>query len=89
MGGTEAEVHAYRVEMVLTEDRTLTLDNLPFEAGDAVEVIILPRPAVSAGQEKYPLRGQPIRHDRPTDPVAEKEWDAARWSATNLPATAS
>jgi hypothetical protein len=78
MEGTEAEVHAYRVETVLTQDRTLTLDNLPFEAGDAVEVIILPRPAVPSRQEKYPLRGQPIRYDRPTDPVAEEEWDAAR-----------
>jgi hypothetical protein len=24
------------------------------------------------------LRGVPIEHDRPTDPVAEEDWDALR-----------
>ncbi|MFN6461721.1 MAG: hypothetical protein RMZ41_007705 [Nostoc sp. DedVER02] len=32
---------AHKIEIVLTEDGTLTLQGLPFYAGDAVEVIIL------------------------------------------------
>lgn len=66
----------YRIEKVLTEDRTLTLDDLPFQAGDAVEVIIIERPKARSGPDRYPLRGRPLRYDRPTDPVAEDEWEA-------------
>ncbi|QKQ76468.1 hypothetical protein [Nostoc sp. TCL240-02] len=34
-------MNAHKIELVLTEDETLTLHGLPFHAGDAVEVIIL------------------------------------------------
>jgi hypothetical protein len=34
-------MNAHKIEVVLTEDGTLTLHGLPFQAGDAVEVIIL------------------------------------------------
>ena len=50
------------------------LDLLPFRAGQAVEVIILPvtRPAPAG----HPLQGSVLRYDRPTDPVAEADWGA-------------
>ena len=65
---------AHRIEAVLTEDGKLSLDHLPFRAGQAVEVILLPvsRPAPAAP----PLRGAVLRYDRPTDPVGESDWDA-------------
>ena len=28
------------------------------------------------GRERYPLRGSVARYDRPTDPVAEEDWEA-------------
>ena len=28
------------------------------------------------GQDRYPLRGEPYRYDRPYDPVAEDDWEA-------------
>ena len=31
---------------------------------------------VPLGDDRYPLRGQPYRYDRPYDPVAEDEWEA-------------
>lgn len=34
---------AHRIETTVTQDGTLTLDHLPFPAGAAVEVIVLPR----------------------------------------------
>ncbi|WP_442936790.1 hypothetical protein [Nostoc sp.] len=34
-------MNAHKIEVILTEDGTLTLRGLPFHAGDAVEVIIL------------------------------------------------
>jgi hypothetical protein len=36
-------MNAYKVEAILSEDGTLTLKDLPFHVGDAVEVIILER----------------------------------------------
>ena len=67
---------AHRIEAVLTEDGKLLLDHLPFRAGQTVEVIVLPtNPSVPPGQT---LRGAVLRYDRPTDPVAEADWDAVR-----------
>jgi hypothetical protein len=68
---------AHRTEAVLSEDGKLSLDNLPFRAGQAVEVIVLaatPRPAPVA----HPLRGMVVRYDQPTAPVAEGDWGALR-----------
>jgi len=64
---------AYRIEKVLAEDGKLSLDRLPFRAGQMVEVILFPVP--SPAPLDHPLRGTVIRYDRPTDPVAEADWD--------------
>lgn len=69
---------AHRGETTLAKDGTLTLTNLPFHAGDAVEVIILPRTQKPSERERYPLHGQPIQYVNPTDPVAEEDWAAVR-----------
>lgn len=66
----------HRVETTLAADGTLTLTNLPFHAGDAVEIIILPRPQKRLEQGHYPLHGKPIQYINPTDPVAEEDWAA-------------
>jgi hypothetical protein len=67
---------AHRIETTVATDGTLTLTNLPFRAGDTVEVLILPRPQKLRGPERYPLHGKPIQYVNPTDPVAEEEWAA-------------
>ncbi len=66
----------HHIETTLREDGTLTLNNLPFRAGDAVEVIILPRPQKSDAGDRYPLHGKPIQYIDPTDPIAEEDWAA-------------
>ncbi len=38
----KASLQAHRIETTLTQNGTLTLDHLPFQAGEAVEVIVLP-----------------------------------------------
>ena len=68
----------HRIETTLNQDGTLTLTDLPFQAGDAVEVIILPRQQNLAENKKYPLHGTTIRYINPTDPVAEEDWAALR-----------
>ena len=66
----------HRVETTVTSDGTLTLTDLPFHAGDAVEVLIVPRIAKPIGQERYPLHGKAIQYVNPTDSVAEEDWAA-------------
>jgi hypothetical protein len=68
---------AHRIEAVLGEDGKLSLDNLPFRAGQAVEVIVLPA-ARTPTPPHHPLRGTVLRYDRPTEPVGEADWDALR-----------
>jgi hypothetical protein len=67
---------AHRVETTLQQDGTLTLEHLPFRAGQAVEVIVLPQALGSLSGNQYPLRGKVVRYDQPTDPVAEGDWEA-------------
>ena len=72
-------MNAHKIEVVLTEDGTLTLQGLPFHAGDAVEVIILEtkapqhqaQPLSQSATNSYPMRNaQPYRYDDPTESVA-------------------
>ena len=65
---------AHRIEAVLSEDGKLVLDHLPFRAGQAVEVIVLP--ATRPTPPGQALRGTVLRYDQPTAPVAEADWGA-------------
>ena len=63
---------AHRVETVLSEDGKLSLEQLPFRAGQVVEVIVLP--VVQPLAANQAMHGTVIRYDRPTEPVAEADW---------------
>ena len=68
---------AHRMEVVLSEDGKLALDNLPFRAGQAVEVIVLPLTTAAAPAGR-PLHGMVLQYDQPTAPVAEADWGVLR-----------
>ena len=73
-------MEAYKTAAKIGNRGQLRLSNLPFSAGEEVEVILLrlPKRARDHGTEsRYPLRGQPYRYKRPLDPVAEDDWDVA------------
>ncbi len=71
-------MQAYRVEATLAQDNTLTLADLPFRAGETVEVLIRAQRAVPLRQDDYPLRGTPITYLDPTEPVALDDWESLR-----------
>lgn len=64
------------METVITEDGHLSLDHLPFRAGQTVEVILLPLCARVVPADGTGLQGTVLQHQRPTDPVAEDDWEA-------------
>jgi hypothetical protein len=64
-------MNAYKAEAILSEDGALTLKDLPFHVGDAVEVIILERsPNVSAVEAALKGLGE-----SPSQAKAEKAED--------------
>jgi hypothetical protein len=67
---------AYKTAARIEPEGELRLSDLPFQAGDEVEVILLRREPGPAGENRYPLRGLPIRYEDPTEPVAEGDWEA-------------
>ena len=64
---------AHRIETVLSEDGKLLLDHLPFQAGQTVEVIVLPVCRTTAPSPS--LRGTVLGYEQATSPVAEDDWD--------------
>lgn len=71
-------MQAYRVETIIENDGSVTLQHLPFQAGESIEVIVLPRLAEDNSIERYPLRGQPVQLKDPFEPVAQEDWSAAK-----------
>ena len=63
----------YRVETTISKDKTISIKDLPFSVGDKVEVFVRSRKHKKHNQ-RYPLRGQPIKYTKPFDVVAEGEW---------------
>jgi hypothetical protein len=78
-------MNAHKTKVTLTQNGKIVLEGLPFQAGDAVEVIILERPTTiptathlshSSANDLYPLRGKVIRYDDPFEPaVSVEDWD--------------
>ncbi len=70
-----SETETYRVEVVVTDEGTLTVTGLPLHAGERVEVIVRRQEENQTGEERYPLRGKPYRYEDPFEPAAD-DWDA-------------
>ena len=71
-------MQAYRLETRLTQNSTLVLQSLPFQAGELVEVIILVKTPTSPTRKRYSLRGLPVTYINPTEPVAQADWGVMR-----------
>jgi hypothetical protein len=71
---------AHKSETTLLEDGRLTLEGLPFRAGERVEVIVMPKPSLplTGPNGPYPLKGTIVRYDEPTNPVAVDDWEALK-----------
>ena len=65
-----------RIETTIQQDGTLTLNDLPFHAGETVEVVVTPKPTLENGGA-YPLRGTQVTYTEPFEPVAAGDWEAS------------
>lgn len=66
---------------IVTVQKTgqITLDSVPFQAGDQVEVVVESTPSSWRAEERFPLRGTPYRYDRPFDPAIPAQWCEGLW----------
>lgn len=67
-------MNAHKVEIILTENGTLTLQGLPFQAGESVEVTIVSSQSKPTQQKDLPqnsmlLEGTVLRYDDPFEPA--------------------
>ncbi|MBN2011114.1 hypothetical protein JW960_17330 [candidate division KSB1 bacterium] len=62
----------YQIEAIVTDDGILTLNNVPFHAGDKLEITIRKK---TIGK-KYPLRGKPFTYNEPFMGIADEDWEA-------------
>ena len=70
-------LEAYKTDVVVEEDGTVTINNLPFRKGEKLEVILLQRAGRTNLLGPYPLRGEPVRYVDPFENVAEDDWKAS------------
>lgn len=68
----------YRVETEVSKDGSITVKDLPFHAGDKVEVIIRSHASALKKEPRYPLRGKRVRYIDPFGSVAEDDWEALK-----------
>ena len=70
-------MEAYRTNAVVHDGGTVVIENVPFQEGQRLEVILLERPEASANASSRSLRGEPVRYVDPFDSVAEDDWTAS------------
>lgn len=67
---------ADRVEVTLTENGALNL-NVPFRAGESVEIIILSNQSSQQQQNPRSLKGTVIQYEQPFEAaVSPEDWEA-------------
>jgi hypothetical protein len=69
------KMQVYTYELTMEKKGTLTLENLPFNIGEKIEVIIIPHSKRQPDENRYPFWGKPITYLNPTEPVAETDWN--------------
>ncbi len=69
-------MEAVRIETTVQPNRRIVVEDLPFDEGDKVEIIILEAKAEKEDGDRYPLRGTPYSYVDPFSPaVPAEDWD--------------
>lgn len=67
---------AHRVEVTLTENGALNLKDLPFRAGESVEIIILENQPSQKQANLRSLKGTVIQYEQPFESaIPSEDWE--------------
>ena len=67
-------MQAHRIETKVLPNGKIVLENLPFEKGENVEIIVLETKTKTKSEQKS-LRGTLLKHEQPFEPVAAEDWN--------------
>ena len=67
----------HRIETTVGPDGVIVLHDLPFQAGETVEIVVKPADKKDSEAWRYPLRGTTVIYHEPFEPVAETDWRVA------------
>ena len=69
-------MEALRVETIIQPNGRIVLENLPFDDGEKVEIIILETNLESVSTNDNPLKGTLLNYDDPFEPaVLATDWE--------------
>lgn len=69
-------MNSHRIETELTEDGKILLQNIPFNKGDEVKIIILEHNSTKKITESYPLKGTVLSYEDPFESATSiEDWD--------------
>ena len=71
-------MQAYKAEKIMLKNGKLNLEALPFQEGEAVEVIVIPLNDKVRPAKKYFLKGKLIQYENPFEPVAQDDWNVLK-----------
>ncbi|MEW6666601.1 MAG: hypothetical protein AB1512_15450 [Thermodesulfobacteriota bacterium] len=71
-------MESYRIQTTVSSEGTVVLEGLPFRPGEEVEVVVQNLRPEPAGNNRYPLRGKPIRYTAPFESISEEDWDVLK-----------
>lgn len=66
----------YKTRTVIKRNHKIEIENLPFDDGEDVNVIVTK--AEKESDKKYELRGTLLKYDDPFDSVAEGDWEVLK-----------
>ena len=72
------DVEVQHREGIVGERGELLVAGLPFEPGQAVEVFVVLKAALSLKTQSQTVRGSVLEYRDPLDPVASEAWDVLR-----------
>jgi hypothetical protein len=71
-------VEARWIEATVGEHGELVLENLPFQPGQPVEVLVVSRTAPAPHGQSMTLRDSVFEYIDPFEPIASEDWEAPR-----------
>ncbi len=72
-------MQAHRVETTVQPNGKIILENLPFDVGKMVEIIVLETNDKTEQETKNPLRGTLLKYEDPFEPaVPLEDWEALK-----------
>ena len=67
-------MQAHRIETTVQPNGKIVLENLPFDEGETVEIIVLETKSKMQNNQSS-LRGTLLKYENPFEPVAMEDWE--------------